>query len=85
MEPTRMKFNTNAKIVPARNVSTVSWKGRTQDNPFFCTKGRTASPKKDSTTHSSNRTRSNPPAINGAYSSKTLGPTITAIDCWAPR
>jgi hypothetical protein len=68
VEPMRMKLEAMAKMTPARNVSTVSCSGRIHESPFSLTNGMTASYANDSTTHSSNRTRSKPPAMSGAYS-----------------
>mmetsp|Transcript_5202 Transcript_5202/g.15020 ORF Transcript_5202/g.15020 Transcript_5202/m.15020 type:complete len:204 (+) Transcript_5202:440-1051(+) len=79
VEPTMMKVVARAKMVPAMNVSTVSCRGRIQLRPFSRMNGPTASLKKDSTTHSSRRMRSRPPAMRGPYSRKASGPTTASV------
>mmetsp|Transcript_27721 Transcript_27721/g.41246 ORF Transcript_27721/g.41246 Transcript_27721/m.41246 type:complete len:203 (+) Transcript_27721:419-1027(+) len=75
VDPTRMKVVARANIVPARKVSTVSCKGKTQPKPFCLMKGPTASLKKLSTTQSSRRIRRRPLAMIGPYSTKLSSPT----------
>ena len=74
-----MKLEATAKMVPARKVSTVSWRGSTHERPFSLMNGTIASYTKLSTTQSSRRTRSSPPAISGAYSLYASGPTVAVI------
>ncbi len=74
VDPSNIKLEATAKMVPARNVSTVSCNGSTHDSPFSFTKGITASYKKDSSTHNSSRTRSSTEAIKGPYSTTLSGP-----------
>mmetsp|Transcript_20242 Transcript_20242/g.29815 ORF Transcript_20242/g.29815 Transcript_20242/m.29815 type:complete len:204 (-) Transcript_20242:471-1082(-) len=85
VEPTKINVEARANMVPAKNVSTVSCKGRIHFKPSLSMKGPTASLKKDSTTQSSNLTRSKPPAINGPYSIKLSSPTIDFVEVCAKR
>ena len=85
VDPTRMNVVARAKIVPARKVSIVSWKGKIQESPFSLTNGTIASLKNDSTTQSSRRILRSPPAIRGPYSTKLSEPTTASVEPWRKR